>query len=235
VRLGERAREHLIEANVRLVVSIAGKYVGYGLSFSDLIQAGNEGLIKAVDKFDYRRGTRFSTHATWWIRQAVTRTLSQQARTIRLPVYLQQRISRLKKATEDLRQNLGRRPTAEEIAEQMELDPDTVRQLLQIARTPLSLDMPVGEDGNSELGALIEDETAPSPMQLAETRLQWEAVLATMTTLSPREAYILRLRYGLEHEGTHTLAEIGKELGITHERVRQIEGEALTKLRARLN
>jgi RNA polymerase primary sigma factor len=232
---GEEARRRLIEANTRLVVSIAKKYVGHGLSFPDLVQAGNLGLIRAADKFDYRRGTRFSTVATWWIRQSVIRTLSQQGHTIRLPVYLRDRVGRLQKTARRLEQDLGRRPTAEEIAEEQGLEADAVRHLLQVARQPLSLNVPVGKEGANELGELIEDKDVPLPAQSAEQHLLQEALRETLGMLSPRETRVLHMRFGLEDEPVRSLKEAGEELGLSYERIRQIEREAIDKLRDRLN
>jgi RNA polymerase primary sigma factor len=229
---GEKARQHLIKANTRLVVSIAKKYRGYGLPFLDLIQAGNLGLIKAVDKFDYRRGNKFGTFATWWIRQSVTRTLSQQGRTIRIPVHMSDRIRRLYKRAQRMEQDWRRRPTPEEIAEEMGLSPSEVRWLLKVSQRPLSLDRPVGkEEEASELGKFIEDESAPSPVQSAEQHLLREDLEEMLTALTPREVHVLRLRFGLQGDRSYTLEEVGEKLGVTRERVRQIERKALRKLR----
>ncbi|RLC65884.1 MAG: RNA polymerase subunit sigma [Chloroflexi bacterium] len=228
---GEEARRHLIEANTRLVVSIAKKYRGQGMPFLDLIQAGNVGLIRAVDKYDYRRGTKFSTHATWWIRQAVTRTLNQQGRIIRIPVHMGDRIRRLHRTAQKLEQDIGRPPTPEEIAEEVDLTPDEVRWLLRVSRRPVSLDRPVGEEKDSELGDFIEDEDTPLPTQRAELHLLRENLEEMLTNLSPREVRILRLRFGLQGEKAHTLREVGEKLGVSRERVRQIEAAALRKLR----
>jgi RNA polymerase primary sigma factor len=231
IRQGEEARDHLIKANTRLVISVAKKYRGYGLPFLDLIQAGNVGLIKAVDRFDYRRGTKFGTFATWWIRQAVTRTLAQHGRTIRIPVHMSDRIRRLYRAAQRLEQDLGRRPTAEEIAEEVGLEPHKVDWLLRISRRPLSLERPVGEEEGSELGNFIEDESAPSPMQRAEQHLLREKLEEMLASLSPREVRVLRLRFGLQGDRTYTLREVGDKFGVTRERIRQIERKALRKLR----
>jgi RNA polymerase primary sigma factor len=232
IKEGEEARQHLIKANTRLVVSIAKRYRGHGLSFLDLIQAGNLGLIKAVDRFDYRRGNKFGTFATWWIRQSITRTLSQQGRTIRIPVHMSDRIRKLYKASHGLEQALGRRPTPEEIAEEVDHDPEEVRWLLRISRRPLSLDMPVDEDeDSSEFGSFIEDDSVPSPVESAEQHLLREEVGRMLNALTPREVRVLRMRFGLQGERHHTLKEVGEKLGVTRERVRQIERKALRKLR----
>jgi RNA polymerase primary sigma factor len=228
---GEEARRHLIKANTRLVVGIAKKYRGNGMPFLDLIQAGNLGLIKAADKFDYRRGNKFGTYATWWIRQSITRSLTQQGRTIRIPVHMSDRIRKLYRTAQRLEQDLGRRATPEEIAEEVELEPSRVRWLMRVSRRPLSLDKPVGEEGESELGSFIEDEEAPSPTQSAERRLLRESLEEMLTDLTPREVRVLRLRFGLYGDRDYTLREVGEKLGVTRERIRQIERKALRKLR----
>lgn len=228
---GEAAREHLIKANTRLVVSIAKRYRGQGMSFLDLIQAGNIGLIKAADKFDYRRGNKFGTYATWWIRQSIARTLKQQGRTIRIPVHTTDRIRKVYKTAQRMEQDLGHRPTPEEIADEMDLDPEEVRWLLEVSRRPYSLERPVGEEEDSEFGDFIEDESAPSPVQTAELHMLHDEIQDALTALTPREVRVLRMRFGLGGEQTYTLREVGEKLGVTRERIRQIEGQALKKLR----
>lgn len=233
VRSGRDARWHLIEANTRLVVNVAKRYRNMGLPFLDLIQAGNIGLIKAVDKFEYRRGFRFATYATWWIRQAVTRSLSQLSRTIRIPVHTDDRVRRVYRVSQSLEQRLGRRPEPEEIAEEIEgTDPEDVRWLLRVSRQPKSLNTRVSDEGDSdEFGDLLPDEAVVRPEASVEQQMLAEDVRAVVATLSPREARILRLRYGLDGGGDHTLKEIGEKFGVTRERVRQIEMRALRKLR----
>ncbi len=228
---GDAARQRIIKANTRLVVSIAKKYRGYGMPFLDLIQAGNVGLIRAVDKFDYRRGNKFGTHATWWIRQAVVRTLNQQGRTIRIPVHMNDRIRKLHRFAQKLEQDLGRQPTPEELAEEMGLTPDRVRWLLRVSRRPLSLNTPVGEEEDEEFGTFIKDKDTPPPGQTVEQSLLRENLQQMLTTLTPREARILRLRFGLKGDRKYTLREVGEKLGVSRERVRQIERKALRKLR----
>jgi RNA polymerase primary sigma factor len=233
IEQGRKARESLVEANTRLVVSVAKKYRGMGMPFLDLIQAGNEGLMKAVDKFDYRRGHKFSTYATWWIRQAVTRSLSDQGRTIRLPIHLNDRIRRVLKVAQKIEQDIGRRPTPEEIAEEIkDLDAKKARWLLRVSRRSISLDKPIGDEEDAgELGDFIVDETAPSPTQITEKRLLRESLERMLADLTPREARVLRMRFGLDGDRAHTLKEVGDRIGVTRERVRQIEGKALRKLR----
>ncbi len=231
IREGNRSRDHLIKANTRLVVSIAKKYMGQGVPFSDLIQEGNLGLMKAVEKFDYRRGYKFSTYATWWIRQAITRALADQGRTIRVPVHMSDRIRKLHQVSRQLEQIWGRKPTPEELAENMELEPAKVRWMLRVSRHPVSLERPVGEEEDSELGNFIEDEDAPTPPDAAYHRLLQEKLEDVLSTLTPREARILRLRFGLQNGRSYTLEEVGKKFGLTRERIRQIEGQALRKLR----
>lgn len=231
IRDGNKARDHLIKANTRLVVSIAKKYMGQGVPFSDLIQEGNLGLMKAVEKFDYRRGYKFSTYATWWIRQAITRALADQGRTIRVPVHMSDRIRKLHQVSRQLEQVWGRKPTPEELAEQMDLEPSKVRWMLRVSRHPVSLERPVGEEEDSELGNFIEDEDAPTPPDAAYHHLLQEKLEDVLSTLTPREARILRLRFGLQNGRSYTLEEVGKKFGLTRERIRQIEGQALRKLR----
>lgn len=228
---GDRARAHLIQANLRLVVSVAKKYVGRGLSFLDLIQEGNIGLMKATDKFDYTRGFKFSTYATWWIRQAITRAISDQSRTIRLPVHVGETISRVKKTGHRLQQIMEREPTQEEIARAMDITDEKVRQVLDVARHPVSLEAPVGQDGDAFLGDFIEDETMPPPLELAAHQLLRAQIADALNKLTERERKIIVLRFGLEDGRFRTLEEVGGEFGITRERIRQIEAKALRKLR----
>lgn len=228
---GEGARAHIIRANTRLVVSIAKRYLGQGVPFLDLIQEGNLGLIKAVEKFDYHRGHRFSTYATWWIRQAITRALADQGRVIRLPVHLSDRIRKVYQVAQQLEQDWGRQPTPEEIAEELSLPPQKVQWMLKVSQRPLSLEKPVGEEEDSELGSFIPDEEAPTPSDAAYQRLLQDKLNEVLTSLSPREARILRLRFGLQDGRSYTLEEVGKKFGLTRERIRQIEHEALDRLR----
>jgi len=231
VRDGERAQEHLIKANSRLVVSVAKKYVGRGVPFLDLIQEGNIGLIRAVNKFDYRRGYKFSTYATWWIRQAVTRAIADQGRTIRVPVHMYEQINRLTRTSRQLVQELGREPTTEEIAEALGVTPKKVEQVIRVSQRPLSLEMPVGEEEDSYLGDFIPDEDAQSPTDEASRQLLREVIDEIFASLSPREVRILQLRFGLVDGYNYTLEEVGRKFGVTRERIRQIEAQALGRLR----
>jgi len=231
IERGEEARQHLIKANTRLVVSIAKRYLGHGVPFLDLIQEGNLGLMKAVEKFDHRRGHRLSTYATWWIRQSITRALAEQGRTIRVPVHMSDRIRKLYRIARDLEQELGRQPSPEEIAEEVALEPEKVQWILRASRRPISLERPVGEEDDNELGDFIEDEKVLAPSDAAYQNLLAETMGEVLGTLSPREARILRLRFGLQDGHSYTLEEVGQKFGLTRERIRQIEGEALRKLR----
>jgi len=231
IREGRDARDHLIKANTRLVVSIAKKYLGRGVPFLDLIQEGNLGLMKAVKKYDYRRGFRFSTYATWWIRQTITRSIADQGRTIRVPVHMIDRIRQMYKAARRLEQDLGHPPKVEELAEVLDQPIDKVQWMLQVSWLPLSLESPVGDDEDAELGMFVEDEQTPTPTQATSQKLLSEKLEEILETLSPREARILRLRFGLENGKSYTLEEVGEKFGLTRERIRQIEGKALRRLR----
>jgi len=228
---GQAAREHLGRANTRLVVSIAKRYMGQGLPFPDLIQEGNVGLMRAVDKYDYNRGNRFSTYATWWIRQAITRALAQKTRTIRIPLHMTERIRQMYRTAQVLEQNLGRRPTPEEIASQMELPADAVRGMMDASQHAIALERPVGDDGDSEFGDFIEDQDTPSPLESATQHLLQETIEEVLSELTPRQSHILRLRFGLGGGEPHTLEEIANKFGLSRERIRQLEKEALRRLR----
>jgi RNA polymerase primary sigma factor len=228
---GQAAREHLGRANTRLVVSIAKRYMGQGLPFPDLIQEGNVGLMRAVDKYDYTRGNRFSTYATWWIRQAITRALAQKTRTIRIPLHMTERIRQMYRTAQNLEQSLGRRPSPEEIAAEMDLPAETVRGMMDASQHAIALERPVGDDGDSEFGDFIEDQDSPSPVESATQHLLQETIEEILSELTPRQSHILRLRFGLGGGEPHTLEEIANKFGLSRERIRQLEKEALRSLR----
>jgi RNA polymerase primary sigma factor len=228
---GQSAREHLGRANTRLVVSIAKRYMGQGLPFPDLIQEGNVGLMRAVDKYDYKRGNRFSTYATWWIRQAITRALAQKTRTIRIPLHMTERIRQMYRVAQKLEQSLGRRPTPEEIGKEMDLPFDTIRAMMDASQHAIALERPVGDEGDSEFGDFIEDQDTPSPVDSATQHLLEETIEEVLSELTPRQSHILRLRFGLGGGEPHTLEEIANKFDLSRERIRQLEKEALRRLR----
>jgi RNA polymerase primary sigma factor len=228
---GQAAREHLGRANTRLVVSIAKRYMGQGLPFPDLIQEGNVGLMRAVDKYDYKRGNRFSTYATWWIRQAITRALAQKTRTIRIPLHMTERIRQMYRTAQQLEQSMGRRPSPEEIAAEMDIPAEAIRSMMDASQHAIALERPVGDDGDSEFGDFIEDQDSPSPVESATQHLLQETIEDVLSELTPRQSHILRLRFGLGGGEPHTLEEIANKFGLSRERIRQLEKEALRRLR----